>query len=712
MKEIIGLIAKELNIPTLYIKNTIDLLEGGATVPFISRYRKEATGALDEVKIASILDRMLELKELKRRKEFIISAISAQEKLTPELQAKIEQSWDANEIEDYYLPYKPKRQTRAQVARQKGLEPLAKIIMSQDNSRPVGAEKFISDKVADAKEAVAGAKDIIAEWVNENASTRNLVRNMFARTATITTKVAKGKEAEGAKYRDLFNWQRPLNKLPGHRLLAAMRGNAEGILKLDLSPADYTVEKIQQRYVKGHGPKSELVAEAVTDAYTRLLKPSIENEFLSIAKRNADLEAIEVFATNLKGLLLASPLGGKRMIAIDPGFRTGCKTVVLDENGSLLHHTTIYPHSKADDVAYAEMQLLKLLDKYDIHTIAIGSGTAGRETRDFIVGIQPGDVDIYMVNEDGASVYSASKVAREEFADYDVTVRGAVSIGRRLMDPLSELVKIDPKSIGVGQYQHDVDQSLLKKRLDSVTESCVNLVGVNLNTAGPQLLTYVSGLGSSLAKNIVDYRAAHGAFHSRRELMEVPRLGAKAFEQSAGFLRIPESDNPLDNSAVHPERYRLVERMASDLGVSVKQLVADKALQSHIEIQKYIDENTGEDTLKDILSELAKPGRDPRTPLSQFRFDDSISTIDDLAEGMLLPGIVSNVTKFGCFVDLGIKTKGLVHISQLPVPPQHKRLSDPAQVVKVNQHVMVKVLSVDTDLSRIALSMKGVDQPN
>lgn len=715
MEEIIAIITRELGIPSVHVRNTIDLLEGGATVPFISRYRKEATGSLDEVKIAGILDRMLELKEIQRRKEYILGVIGGQDRLTDELSARIAATWDPAELEDIYLPYKPKRQTRAEAARKKGLEPLAKIIMAQDNSRPVPVEKFISENVADAQEALKGAKDIIAEWVNEDTHSRNFVRNGFARTAMISTVVVKSRQEDAQKYRDLFDWKRPLSKAQGHRILAARRAEAEGLLRVDISPSETTAERLSARYAKGSGEKSRLVAEAVADSYARLLKPSIENEFAAQSKKEADLEAIEVFAKNLRGLLLSSPLGQRRMIAIDPGFRTGCKTVVLDDQGQLLFHTVINPHGKSDDVVYAEMQLLKLIDKYDIHTIAIGSGTAGRETREFIESIDPGDVDIFMVNEDGASVYSASKVAREEFPDEDVTVRGAVSIGRRLMDPLSELVKIDPKSIGVGQYQHDVDQALLKKKLDAVTESCVNLVGVNLNTAGKQILSYVSGLGPALASNIVAYRNEHGAFRSRRELLKVPRLGAKAFEQCAAFLRIPGAQNPLDNSAVHPERYALVEHMARDLDASVSDLMQSAELRKKIEISRYIDDTVGEETLRDILAELAKPGLDPRKHLEVFRFRDDIADIEDLREGMELPGIVSNVTKFGCFVDLGIKAKGLVHISQLEVPAgadgKRRRISDPSEVVKVQQRVNVKVLSVDTERGRIALTMRSVPQP-
>lgn len=711
MEEIIAIIARELGLPTQHVRNTIDLLESGATVPFISRYRKEATGSMDEVKIAAVLDRMLELKEIARRKEYIINAIDSQGKLSDTLRETIDATWDAAGLEDLYMPYKPKRRTRAQVAREKGLEPLARIILAQKDSREPDCRSFISESVTGDAAAIAGAKDIIAEWVNEDAASRSIVRAQFSRTAMLTTKVVKGKEAEAVKYSDFFNWQRPLAKVPGHRMLALRRGEAEGFLRVDISPDATAVERLKRKWTKGNAPKSGYVAEAVEDAYIRLLKPSIENEFASMSRRDADLGAIEVFAKNLRDLLLAPPLGGKRMIAIDPGFRTGCKTVVLDEQGNLLFHTVIYPQGKSDQVVYAEMQLLKLIEKYRIEVIAIGSGTAGRETRAFIESIDPGDVAIYMVNEDGASVYSASAVAREEFPDEDVTVRGAVSIGRRLMDPLSELVKIDPKSIGVGQYQHDVDQTLLRRKLDSVTESCVNRVGVNLNTAGKEILAYVSGLGPALARNIVEYRAAHGPFSSRKELLKVPRLGAKAYEQCAAFLRIPGAADPLDNSAVHPERYVLVQRMASDLGADVRQLMTDSSVRSRIDISRYIDASTGEETLRDILAELARPGRDPRPRLEQQHFSESIRSIDDLAEGMELLGVVSNVTDFGAFIDLGIKTKGLVHVSQLPDGDSKRgRRRNPADLLSVGQHVTVRVIGVDLDRGRISLSMKGVQQ--
>ncbi|MBD5232007.1 MAG: RNA-binding transcriptional accessory protein [Bacteroidales bacterium] len=707
MEEIISVIARELGIPERSVKNTVDLLDGGATVPFISRYRKEATGALDEVKVENILDRLLELRELARRKEYVIGVIESKEQLTPELRDRIEQSWNAAEIEDLYLPFKTKRKTRAEAARQKGLEPLAKLILSQKRSDPE-ASRFVGEKVATEREALDGAKDIIAAWVNEDSSVRGAVRVGFERTATIRCHVIKGKEQEGRKYANYFDVSEPLRRCPSHRLLGMRRGEDEGILRVSITPGEGTLRHLLNRFVKDAGLCSQLVKEAVEDSYSRLLCPSIENEFAAISKRAADIQAIEVFATNLRGLLLGAPLGSRQLMAIDPGIRTGCKVVILDAQGNLLHHDTIYPHSSRDKMVYAEMQLLKMLDRYDIKVIAIGSGTAGRETREFIEALEPGeDVEIYMVNEDGASVYSASEVARREFPDHDVTVRGAISIGRRLMDPLAELVKIDPKAIGVGQYQHDVDQGLLKKKLESVTVSCVNHVGVNLNTASTELLTFVSGIGPALARAIVDYRKTNGAFASRKQLLKVPRLGAKVFEQCAGFLRIPDAKNPLDNTAVHPERYELVQRMAADMNADLATLIKDKSLRDRIQPENYTDADTGLDTLIDILGELEKPGRDPREKLHKFEFDSSISGINDLRAGMILPGIVANVTDFGCFVDLGIKTKGLVHVSKLA----KQRVRDPRTVVSIRKEVNVEVIDVDIDRGRISLSMIDVPQP-
>ena len=705
MDRIIAVIASRLGIPIKNVAGTVDLLEGGATVPFISRYRKEVTGSLNEVQVENVLDMLLDLKDLKKRKEYILETIEAQGKLTDALRSKIDGSWESSEIEDLYLPYKPKRRTRAEMARQKGLEPLAKMIMSQ-RMPDIDFGKFLSEQVKDEQEAADGACDIIAEWVSEDTRSRVSLRTTFAKTAVITSKVIKDKEAEGAKYRDYFDFSEPLDRCSSHRLLAMRRGEKEGILRLDISPADYAIERIERLFVREGSPYSELVRQAVDDSYRRLLKPSIENEFAAISKRSADEEAIEVFEANLRALLLSSPLGARMLMAIDPGFRTGCKVVILDKNGTLLHHDTIYPHGKQDARVYAEMQVIKMVDRFGFDTVAIGSGTAGRETREFIEELDLG-LDIYMVNEDGASVYSASDVARREFPDMDITVRGAVSIGRRLMDPLSELVKIDPKSIGVGQYQHDVDQGHLKKKLDSVTMSCVNSVGVNLNTAGRELLSYVSGLGPSLADKIISYRREHGDFQDRKTLMKVPRLGTKVFEQCAGFLRIPGAHNPLDDSAVHPESYPLVERMARDAGCSAADLIRDPECRARIDMNRYLTEGFGQETLRDIIAELEKPGRDPRKQLAKFSFDTSIETIEDLREGMELPGMVSNVTNFGCFVDLGIKTKGLVHISQLA----DKRVSNPHSVVRVQQPVNVKVMSVDLERGRIALTMKGIIQP-
>lgn len=706
MEEIISIIARETGLAERHIRNTVELLEGGATVPFISRYRKEATGAMDEVQVEKVLDRLLQLKELQRRKAYIIETINAQGNLTDGLHEKISASWDAAEVEDLYLPFKPKRRTRAEAARQKGLEPLATSIMAQDSS-PLDVTPFINDKVADESEAMQGAEDIIAQWVNEDSRARASLRTSFGRTALITCHVVKGKEKEAGKYRNYFEVREPLRRCSSHRLLAMRRGEQEGFLRVSIAPAPDSCDRIRRMYVKGTGEKSASVARAVEDAYDRLLCPSIENEFAALSKRSADLQAIDVFATNLRQLLLAPPLGERALMAIDPGIRTGCKVVILDAQGNLLHNDTIYPHASRDKMVYAEMQLLKMIDRYEVKVIAIGSGTAGRETREFIEALEPGeDVEIYMVNEDGASVYSASEVARREFPDHDVTVRGAVSIGRRLMDPLSELVKIDPKSIGVGQYQHDVDQGLLRAKLESVTVSCVNLVGVNLNTASRELLAFVSGIGPALAARIVDYRKEHGPFRSRAALLKVPRLGAKAYEQCAGFLRIPGAENPLDNSAVHPERYGLVERMAADLGTDVRTLLADKSARDRIDLNRYVDSRTGLETLADIFAELEKPGRDPRPRLKQFSFDPNIASISDLREGMILPGKVANVTDFGCFVDLGIKTKGLVHVSRLAP----KRVRDPRTVVRIGQEVTVKVIEVDLDRGRIGLSMKDVAQ--
>jgi len=699
------LISKFLHIPEKIVEKTIVLLDDGATIPFISRYRKETTGGLDEIQIGEIKSHYAKLKELSERKETILRTIDEQGKLTPELKARIENSWDSTELEDIYLPYKPKKQTRAEIARKKGLEPLAKILMVQNEQDIYSkAERFINNDVKDTEEALQGARDIIAEWVNENELARNNIRNIFHHEAIISSKLIKGKEEEGAKYRDYFDFKEPLSRCSSHRLLAMRRGEAEGFLRVSISPEDEPCLKVlERRFVKGNTPSSEQVEMAIKDSYKRLLKPAIETEFASISKEKADTQAIKVFAENLRQLLLAPPLGQKRTLAIDPGFRTGCKVVCLDAQGNLLHNETIYPHPPQNEKIKAGMKIVSLVNAYAIDAIAIGNGTAGRETEQFITNLRyDRKLQVFSVSEDGASVYSASTIAREEFPEYDVTVRGAISIGRRLLDPLAELVKIDPKSIGVGQYQHDVNQSELKKSLDITVESCVNKVGVNLNTASKHLLTYISGLGPSLAQNIVNYRTKNGPFRSRRELLKVPRLGEKAFEQAAGFLRIPNAENPLDNSAVHPESYPVVEAMARDLCCSIVDLIREKNIRNKIQLDRYLSEKTGMPTLLDIMQELDKPGRDPRAEIQIFEFDPNIKTINDLQEGLSLPGIINNITKFGCFVDIGIKEKGLIHISNLA----DKYISDPTEVVSMHQHVQVKVIGIDLERKRIQLSMK------
>ncbi len=696
------LIATALHIATKQAGNTIALLNNGATIPFISRYRKEATGGLDEVQIGEIKDRYGKLCELKKRKETILSTIQEQQKLTPELKKRIDESWDATELEDIYLPYKPKRKTRAEAARQKGLEPLAAVLMLQRESNlPARVRTFLHKEVPDEEEALKGARDILAEQINENERARNLIRNQFNRQATITSKLIKGKEEEGQKYRDYFDFSEPLKRCSSHRLLAIRRGENEGILKVTITPDDTEcTERLERLFVHGNNECSQQVKAAVTDAYKRLLRPSIETEFSTLSKQKADEEAIRVFAENLRQLLLAPPLGQKRVLGIDPGYRTGCKLVCLDAQGNLLHNETIYPHPPKNEKTNASRKLVHLIEQYAIEAIAIGNGTASRETETFVTSLRyDRKLQVFVVSEDGASIYSASKIAREEFPDYDVTVRGAVSIARRLMDPLAELVKIEPKSIGVGQYQHDVDQTLLKKSLDQTVENCVNQVGVNLNTASRHLLTYISGLGPQLAQNIVDYRAEKGAFSSRRELLNVPRMGAKAFEQCAGFLRISDGKNPLDNTAVHPESYPIVEQMASDLHCTVDELIQNKNLHRKITLEKYITPTVGLPTLNDIMKELEKPGRDPRQAIKMFEFDRNIQTLDDLQEGMELPGIVTNITNFGCFVDIGIKENGLVHVSQLA----DKFVSDPTQVVSIHQHIRVRVIGIDRERKRISL---------
>lgn len=702
-----NLIANELVLTSRQVNNTIQLLVDGATVPFISRYRKEKTDALDEIQITEIKERYEKLLEIEARKKTILAAIEKQEKLTSELQERIANCWDMVALEDIYLPYKQKKRTRAEIAKEKGLEPLAKIIMMQrDNALAVRLRSFVNGVVATEEDALKGARDVIAEWVNESESARNAVRAVFASKAEIVSRVVKGKETEGDKYADYFAFSEPLNRCSSHRLLAMRRGEAEGFLKITIQPdEELCLERLNRIFVKANNDASEQVARAVEDAYKRLLRPSIEAEFSAKSKERADTEAIRVFAENLRQLLLASPLGQKRVLGIDPGFRTGCKVVCLDEQGNLLHNETIFPHPPQNEMAQAIRKMQKLVEMYKIQAIAIGNGTAGRETEFFAQKIRyDRKVQIFSVSESGASIYSASKIAREEFPEYDVTVRGAVSIGRRLMDPLAELVKIEPKSIGVGQYQHDVDQNRLKKTLDQTVESVVNTVGVNLNTASKYLLLYVSGLGTQLAQNIVDYRAENGAFSSRFDLLKVPRMGAKSFEQCAGFLRIAGAENPLDNSAVHPESYAVVERMAKDLNCSVEDLMHDATLRSKIVLEKYVTETVGLHTLKDIISELEKPGRDPRTIIKVFEFDSSVKKIEDLQVGQVLPGIVTNVTNFGAFVDIGIKENGLVHVSNI----SDNFVKDPAEVVHLHQHVQVRVLDVDLQRKRIQLSMKGL----
>ena len=708
-KNYIELIARELQLPQRGVGNTLQLLDEGCTIPFISRYRKERTGGFDEVQIAAISDRYERLKETAKRKETILSTIETQGKLTDELRHRIDHCWDSTELEDIYLPFKPKRRTRAQVAREQGLEPLSVILMMQRERKPEeAARRFVGDKVKDVKAAIKGAQDIIAETVSEDEQSRNQLRAVFRREAVITAKVVKTKAdtEEAAKFADYFDFSEPLRRCSSHRLLAIRRGESEGILRVSISPNDdQAAERIKRQYVHGYSPCGTLVGEAVDDAYKRLLKPSIENEFAALSKEKADEEAIGVFAENLRQLLLSAPLGQKRVMGVDPGFRTGCKVVCLNAQGNLLHHEAIFPHPPKQDKMRAATAVEQMVKRYAIEAIAIGNGTASRETDAFIRSLHfDHEVQVFVVSEDGASVYSASKTARDEFPNEDVTVRGAVSIGRRLMDPLAELVKIDPKSIGVGQYQHDVDQAKLKKSLDQTVEFCVNSVGVDLNTASQHLLTYVSGLGPTLAQNIVDYRRANGAFTSRAQLKKVPRLGPAAFTQCAGFLRIPGAKNPLDNTAVHPESYAIVERMAKDQGCTVKVLVEDKAKQKRVDLKRYVTTEIGIPTLTDIMKELEKPGRDPRAQIEEFRFDDSVHSPEDLREGMELPGIVTNITNFGAFVDIGVHQDGLVHISQLA----DCYVADPTQVVKLHQHVRVRVVGVDLKRNRISLSMRGM----
>ena len=701
------LISKQLNLPKEGVENTLALLDLGCTIPFIARYRKERTGNLNEVQIAQISDAYDKLKELAKRKETILKTIEEQGKLTDDLKHRIEECWDATTLEDLYLPFKPKRRTRAQVAREQGLEPLATLILLQRESHPERvAERYVKGEVKDADSAIKGAQDIIAEMVSEDERSRNTLRSAYRREAVITSKVVKAKadSEEAAKFSDYFDFSEPLRRCSSHRLLAMRRGESEGILRVSITANDEEcIDRLIRQHVRGRGPCSDLVEEAVEDAYKRLLRPSIETEFASLSKEKADEDAIIVFAENLRQLLLAAPLGQKRVMGIDPGFRTGCKVVCLDAQGNLLHHEAIFPHPPVNHRMQAKMHVEQMVKDYRIEAIAIGNGTASRETSDFVKTLDLSHpVQTFVVSEDGASVYSASKTAREEFPDEDVTVRGAVSIGRRLMDPLAELVKIDPKSIGVGQYQHDVDQGKLKKSLDQTVESCVNSVGVNLNTASQHLLTYVSGLGPTLAKNIVEFRREHGPFSSRAQLKKVPRLGPAAYEQCAGFLRIPGAKNPLDNSAVHPESYDIVAKMAKDCGCTVDELISDRSKRSQINIQRYVTDTVGIPTLTDIMNELEKPGRDPREQIEEFEFDPNVTSIDDLTEGMVLPGIVTNITNFGAFVDIGVHQDGLVHISQLA----NKYVRDPNDVVHLHQHVRVMVKEIDHRRNRIALTMK------
>ncbi|MET7258511.1 Tex family protein [Dyadobacter fermentans] len=700
------LIAQQAGVSDKQARNTIALFEEGATVPFIARYRKEATGGLDEVQIGAVKEAWQKQQEVEKRREAILKSIEEQGKLTPELKKKIEGVFSLTELEDLYLPYKQKRKTRATIAIEKGLEPLARLIFEGKERDPEGkAASFLNDQVANAGDALQGARDIIAEWINENQEARAKVRYTFQRGAIITSKVKKKKEEEGAKYRDYFEFSEPLAKIPSHRLLALRRGEEEGILSVDISPdEDAALEALDRLFMFGTEACKDQLELAIGDSYKRLLKPSIETEFANLSKEKADVAAIQVFTENLRQLLLASPLGQKTVLAIDPGYRTGCKVVVLDSQGNLISDHVIYPFDKPSE---AGARISELIRKFKVEAIAVGNGTAGRETEDFVKKLldgsgQSAEIGLFMVSEQGASIYSASEVAREEFPDKDVTVRGSISIGRRLMDPLAELVKIDPKSIGVGQYQHDVDQNSLRNALDVVVESCVNSVGVNLNTSSKHLLRYVSGLGPALAQNIVDFRAKNGNFKSRQQLLKVPRLGAKAFEQAAGFLRIENGTNPLDNSAVHPERYELVEQMAKDAGATVKDLMQKPDLRRQVKIEKYVSASVGLPTLKDILAELEKPSRDPRAEMKKFEFDASVRKPEDLKVGMILPGIVTNITAFGAFVDVGVKQDGLVHVSQMA----DKFVKDPNEVVKLQQHVTVKVTEVDLGRKRIALSMK------
>ena len=706
MQQKIELISKRLNISATSVAGVLKLLEDGATIPFIARYRKEATGGLDEVAIATIATESEKIDELIKRKAFVIEAIEAAGALTDELKARIENSWEPNEIEDIYLPYKQKKRTRATIAREAGLEPLAKIIMSGKCADTEStASRYINDKVATTDDAISGAQDIIAEWVSESEAARNTVRRLFDREAAITSHVIRGKEEEAANYRDYFEKLYRLSRCPSHALLAMRRGESEKLLKVNIEiDDDEAIERLEKIFIKSENNTADIIRRAIKDGYKRLLAPSIETEFANLSKEKADLEATRIFANNLKQLLLAAPLGQKRTMGIDPGFRTGCKVVCLDAQGNLLYNETIYPHPPKSETAMAIKKIATLAEQYKIEAIAIGNGTAGRETEQFIQKVAfRNPPQVFVVSESGASIYSASAVAREEFPDYDVTVRGAVSIGRRLMDPLAELVKIDAKNIGVGQYQHDVDQTMLRQALDQTVETCVNSVGVEVNNASKQLLTYVAGVGPKLAQNIIDYRTENGGFKSRKELLKVAKMGAKTYEQCAGFIRVAASDNPLDRSAVHPERYALVERMAKDLGVKVEDLINNADLRKQIDINRYVCAEVGLPTLHDIMSELEKPGRDPRMQIEAWSFDPNIRTIDDLHEGMQLDGEVTNITNFGAFVNIGIKENGLLHISQIA----DRRITSIEEVLHINQHVKVRVLELDLDRRRISLTMKN-----
>ena len=702
---LVDIIADELGFIPIKVKNVVELLEGGATVPFISRYRKEATGSMDEVAVGNVKDMHERLKALMQRKETVVATIEELGKLTPELKKRIDDCYDAVELEDIYLPYKPKRRTRATMAKERGLEPLADLISLQQVSDIKGrARAFINGDVPTVDDAIAGACDIIAERVSEDEAARSAVRRLFSRFGVLTSRVVKGKEGDGIKYSDYYEWQEKIARISSHRFLAIMRGEEEGVLRMSIGiDTNEALEQLNRRFVKRFSPSREYMENAIADGYKRLLAPSIENETRNVAKKRADDEAIAVFAENLRQLLMSPPLGQKRVLAIDPGFRTGCKVVVLDSQGNLVCHSVIYPHPPHNDRKGAEATVSSLVHEYGIEAFAIGNGTAGRETEDFIRKAGYG-IDIFSVNEDGASVYSASPIAREEFPDEDVTVRGAVSIGRRLIDPLSELVKIEPRSIGVGQYQHSVDQNKLKERLDVVVESCVNKVGVNLNTATKQILTHISGLGPSLAENIVKYRAEKGGFRTRKELLDVPRLGNKAFEQAAGFLRVVNGDEPLDNTAVHPESYNIVVRMAKEQDVPLEQFIKDSELRKKVVLSNYITDKVGMPTLTDIMDALDKRGLDPREQAKAFSFDSSIHELEDLRAGMVLPGIVTNITAFGAFVNIGVHQDGLVHISQLA----DKFVTSPGDVVKLGQQVMVRVVEVDLKRRRISLSMRGL----